>query len=325
MPGRESGECEDVFPGVAEHRGDLRMGFGEHPGDLVELGVHVCGVGLGESGADDRGDHFLGALGHGCQDVAHEVHPAALPRRALEHGADGLFQPAVRIRDSELHPVQPTGLQRPQERRPEPLVLTVTNIESEDFPAPVGGDAESNHDRLGHHPVPDPGLAIGRIQEHIRVFQGREVPVAERTDFMVEILTDPGYLGLRNPGIRAEGLDQVIDLAGGNTVQVGLHHHRVQGLVHPAAALQQGREKRAGTQLGDLQVQIPRSGRQRPGPGPVALGGARLGALERGSTNERGRLRLDELLIQGFSRGTNPIGNIGEFQLSKQIKQGRLV
>ncbi|MGY2744493.1 hypothetical protein ACVWZ8_001610 [Arthrobacter sp. UYCu723] len=50
-------------PCVAEHRGDLRMECGQHPVDLVELGVHVPGIGLDEEGAGDRGDHVFGSFG----------------------------------------------------------------------------------------------------------------------------------------------------------------------------------------------------------------------------------------------------------------------
>ena len=142
---------------------------------------------------------------------------------------------------------------------------------------------------------------------------------------MVQVLADPGHLGLGDPGLGPESFDQVIDLPRGNPVQVGLHHHSVEGLVHAAATFQQGREKRPVPQLGDLQVQVTGGGRQRPGPGPVALGGPCLGAFERGGADKRGRLGLDELLVQGFGRGTYPIGDVGEFQLAKEVKQGRLV
>ena len=49
--------------GVGEHgRDDGELRF-EHGGDLVELGVHVLGVGLAEDGADRGGDHLGVALG----------------------------------------------------------------------------------------------------------------------------------------------------------------------------------------------------------------------------------------------------------------------
>jgi hypothetical protein len=42
----EPAERENVFTGVAEHPGDLRVGLTQHAGDLVELGVHICVVTL---------------------------------------------------------------------------------------------------------------------------------------------------------------------------------------------------------------------------------------------------------------------------------------
>ena len=89
---RERREGEKVMLGIAEHRCDLRMRAAQHRGDLGELGVDVLSVGLGEDGADDRGDHVLGPFRHDGEVVAHEMHPASLPCSALEHGADGFLQ-----------------------------------------------------------------------------------------------------------------------------------------------------------------------------------------------------------------------------------------
>ncbi len=64
-------------------------------------------------------------------------------------------------------------------------------------------------------------------------------------------------------------------------MQIGLHHHGEQRLVDPAAPFQQRGEERAGPQLRDPQLQIPRGRGQDAGAGAVALGGADLGALVR--------------------------------------------
>ena len=55
------------------------------------------------------------------------------------------------------------------------------------------------------------------------------------------------------------------------------------------------------------------------------MGGACLGAFERCGADERGCLRLDQLLVQGFGRGADPVGDLGEFQVAQAVKQGRLV
>ena len=55
------------------------------------------------------------------------------------------------------------------------------------------------------------------------------------------------------------------------------------------------------------------------------MGAALTGALERASTDKRGRFRVDQLLIKGLGRGADPVGDIGELQLSKKFEQGRLI
>lgn len=79
--------------GLVEHDGDLRMGAFQHRGDFLKLAMDLVSVGLGEDCADDRRDHVLAAFRNDGEHVAHEVHPASLPGRALEHGADRLLQP----------------------------------------------------------------------------------------------------------------------------------------------------------------------------------------------------------------------------------------
>ena len=63
--------------------------------------------------------------------------PATLDGRAGHGGLDGLAQPKVGVGDDQLHPSQPAGLERPQERRPEGTALAVTHGEAEDLAAPI--------------------------------------------------------------------------------------------------------------------------------------------------------------------------------------------
>jgi hypothetical protein len=80
-------------------------------------------------------------------------------------------------------------------------------------------------------------------------------------------------------------------------MQVGLHHHREQRLVDPAAPLQQAGEERPGPQLGGPQLQVPGRGGQQPRAMPIALGEPGLGALVWSSADHAGELGLDERLI----------------------------
>ena len=52
MAARESGEGEQIRLGVSEHRGNFRVGPGEHGGDFGELLLNVFRIGLGEDGAE---------------------------------------------------------------------------------------------------------------------------------------------------------------------------------------------------------------------------------------------------------------------------------
>jgi hypothetical protein len=155
----------------------------------------------------------------------------------------------------------------------------VVHVHPEDLPASVGADADRDDDCMGHGPVVDAGPAIPGVEEHVPVGGVLQRPVPERGDLGVEILADPAHLGLADTGVRSEGLDQVVDLAGAHAMQMGLHDDREQDLVDPPAALQQAREERPGPQLRDPQFQVSRRGRQRPGTGSVADRRAGLGAL----------------------------------------------
>ena len=201
-------------------------------------------VGLGEDRADRGGDHLGVAPRDPGQHVAQEVDPAPLPGRAGEHRADRGLEAFVGVGDHQLHPVQPAGLQRPQERGPERSVLAVADVEPEHLPVPVRADRGGDHDGLGDDPPVDPGLAVGGVEKHVRVRVALQRPAPERGDLLIQVLADPRHLGLGDAGVDAEGLDQVVDLPGGDAVQVRLHDHRVQGLVDPAAPLQQRREER---------------------------------------------------------------------------------
>jgi hypothetical protein len=108
-------------------------------------------------------------------------------------------------------------------------------------------------------------------------------------------------------------------------VQVGLHHDRDQGLVDPAAPLQQAGEERPGPQLGDPQLQIPGRGRQQPRPVPVALGNAGLGALVGGGADHLGELGLDQGLVDRLGGLTDAVVNLRGRESVQDLQQCRLV
>ena len=235
------------------------------------------------------------------------------------------LEPGVGIGNDQLHPTQAARLERAQERCPERAVLAVPDGEPEHLAPPVGADPGGDHHGLGHHPVIDPGLAVSGVEEHIRELLLGQRSVAERAHLDVEIGADPRDLALGDPGVGAEGLDQVVDLAGRHAVQIGLHHHREQRLVDPAAAFEQRGEERPGTQLRDPQLQIPRRGGQDAGAVPVALVAAFRGTLVTAGADRVGELGLDQRLIHRLRGLADTITDIGGLECIEDFEQGRLV
>jgi len=116
------------------------------------------------------------------------------------------------ISDDQLHPGEPTRLERAQELGPEGTVLAVADSEAKDLAATIAAHAGGYHDRLGNDPAVNSGLAIGGVHEHIRELLAGQRPLGERLDFGVQVGADPRDLALADPAIRAKGSDQVVDL-----------------------------------------------------------------------------------------------------------------
>jgi hypothetical protein len=71
-----------------------------------------------------------------------------------------------------------------------------------------------------------------------------------RPDLFVEHLADPGDLRAGDP-VDPERFDQIVDLARGHALHVGLDHDRVQRFLRPPAGLEERGEVSAGSDLGD--------------------------------------------------------------------------
>lgn len=119
---------------------------------------------------------------------------------------------------------------------------------------------------------------------------------AEGGQRLVELGADARDLAFGDAGVRAQGLDQVVDRAGGHAVDVDLDDDRVQGLVDAAAALQQAGEEAAAAELGDREVQVAGGGGQGLVAVAVAVVGTRVGVLVPLGADPRARLGLDQFL-----------------------------
>jgi hypothetical protein len=136
----EVGERGDLFTGPAQHVGHDREFWFEHRRDDLDLGPDQRPGGLGEDGADRRGDHLGVALGDLGQHLSHEMNSTPLPRRADHGGPDRVHQTPVVIGDHHRHPVQSPLAQAAQELGPEVLGFGVP-----DRPADVNRAIDQFH------------------------------------------------------------------------------------------------------------------------------------------------------------------------------------
>jgi hypothetical protein len=85
------------------------------------------------------------------------------------------------------HAREPPGLERAQERGPERAVLAVADVDAEDVAVPVRPDPDRNHDGLGDDLMVDARLAVGGVEEDVRVGRGGQGAAAERGDLVVQV------------------------------------------------------------------------------------------------------------------------------------------
>ena len=151
-------------------------------------------------------------------------------------------------------------------------------LEPEYLVSPVRADTGSDDHGLRDYAVIDPGLAVGRVREHVRERDVAQRPAAKRGDLLIEVLAGPRNLGLGDAGDGSHRTRSSTALMESPSIKTA---NRARSTVDPAAPLEQCEEVRAGPQLRDAQVQVSGRGRQRLRlrAVPVALGGAGLGAL----------------------------------------------
>jgi len=82
-----------------EQGGRLREAGAQAIRDLLELRERTAMIGLGKDRANERGHRLARPVRHRGEEMAHEVHTAALPARAAEHRRERLLEPLVPIGD----------------------------------------------------------------------------------------------------------------------------------------------------------------------------------------------------------------------------------
>ena len=162
-----------------------------------------------------------------------------------------------------------------QEGRPERPGLRGADRRAEHLAPAVGVDRHRDYDGDGDDAPRLAELHVGGVDPQVR-------PVAldrarrEGVDALVDLLAQARDLGLADAG-HAHGLDQLVDAAGRDALDVGLLDHGRERLLGRASGLQETGEVRALAQLGDAQPHAAGAGL----PEPVAVAVAQVGALGR--------------------------------------------
>ena len=110
-------------------------------------------------------------------------------------------------------------------------------------------------------------LHVGRVDPQIRPV-ALDRAVEEGLHLLVDLLAQPADLALGDAG-HAHRLDQIIDRAGRDALDVGFLHHGGQRLLGQPARLQEARKVAALAQLRD--AQLDRAGARLPDPVAVAV------------------------------------------------------
>jgi hypothetical protein len=131
----ERGERQQCRCSVTEHGLDLGELPAEHGCDRLELLVDILGVGVGRRSFGSRRPPSRPSLWDLAQDVAQEVHAAALDARPSQHRLHRLAKPQVGVGDDQVDPAQPTSFEATQEAGPECAVLAVAHAEPEGLTA----------------------------------------------------------------------------------------------------------------------------------------------------------------------------------------------
>ena len=159
------------------------------------------------------------------------------------------------IGDDQLDPGQTAAFQHPQEFEPEGFRLRGADLHTQHLAPAIGVDGHGDTDRDGDDAPVLPAFDIGSVDPEIRPI-ALDRPLQEGLHPVVDLLAEPAHLALGDAG-HAHRLDQIVDGARGDALDVGLLDHRGQGLLGHPAGLQKAGEVAALAHLGDAQLHGP--------------------------------------------------------------------
>jgi hypothetical protein len=198
------------------------------------------------------------------------VGAAPLPAGARQGRADRLGQAAVGVGGDQRHAGQAAGGQVAEERQPAGAVLGGGDLQPEDLPVPVSVHAGREQGVHADDAAALSDLQHQRVGGEERVRAGVQRPGPEVLHHRVQLGGHHRHLRLAQPG-DAESLDQLLHPPRADPEQVAGRHHRGEGCLRAAAALQQPvREVTTLPELGDRHVKGPGAGVEVPVPVTVA-------------------------------------------------------
>ena len=123
-------------------------------------------------------------------------------------------------------------------------------------------------------------------------------------------------------GVDAHRGDEVVDGAGGDAVDVGLHDHRVERLVDAPARFEELGEERSLAELRDADLGVAGLRGQGARSGAVAVRDAVVGAFVAGGADLLGGFGVDQRLERLLGELADEVGAVADAERVKQFGQG---
>ena len=164
------------------------------------------------------------------------MHPAPL-LAGVQHFRGGCAQALVIIGDDELHTAQAAGCQGPEEVLPEGLCFGFTCGKAEDLALTFGIGPDSHYRSRRDNAASLPAFDIRGVDPQVRPL-ALDRAVQEGLYPLIDFFAQARHLALRDARA-AHRLDQVIDSACRDALDVGLLDDGCQRLLGRAARLQE--------------------------------------------------------------------------------------
>ena len=210
--------------------------------------------------------------------------------------------------------------QRAEELAPERLGLGLADVEADHLAPAALVHGIGDHQALLAHGAALSDLLDLAVQPDVGV-AALKWALAEHAHLFIEATAQPRDGVLADRG-NAELLDQAVDLARGDPVDVGLLDHRHQRLLGALARLQKAREVAPGAQLRDRQLDLARARMPRPRPIAVALRDPVGRDLPELGTDLPGDLRLHQLGDHPGDALAHDVGVLTAHQLVDHLRSG---